>query len=131
MNTSLISKPDTKPSLSESLLAKIASKRIRSAGVTTQSTAGGDPSSESVIEINGCVDGTLFCKFDARGMGGIAGGTLPIETGNAANTGGTGGGGAMSFGKFAMKPLSVPLDFRDDFCNSGGNVCGTARLSNA
>lgn len=71
-------------------------------------------------------DGTLFCRFANSGIGGMAGGILLKTAGN----GGTGGGGAISVGKFATNPLSL-LDFRADRCNSVGNVCGIERLSSA
>lgn len=117
MKIPLISAPDTKPSLSKSLFAKMASERSLSAGVTTQSTDGGEPNN----------DGTLFWRFDICGIGGIAGGKLLKTAGN----GGTGGGPILATSKFATKWSLWALTFRPDRCNSAGNVCGIARLSSA
>lgn len=123
MKTPLISRPDTKPSLSKSLLAKMASERMRSAGVTTQSppppVVGGDPNN----------DGTLFWRWfpGICGIGGMAGGKLL----NTAGSGGTGGGPIFATSKFATKWSLWALALRALRCSSTGNDCGIARLSSA
>lgn len=96
------------------------SERMRSAGVTTQSTAaelvGGDPSN----------DGTLFWRW-LPGIGGMAGGKLL----NTAGNGGTGGGPIFATSKFATKWSLWALALRALRCSSAGNDCGIARLSSA
>lgn len=72
--------------------------------------------------------GTLFCRLETCGIGGMAGGMLFWST---AGSGGTAGGGPMSFGKLATKPSFDGAVLLAERCSSAGNACGTARLSSA